>query len=823
MVGAGGVIGSSPWSSALTPTLSQSWERGYVFALSQSWERGYVSALSQSWERGYVFALSQSWEREWTNPKSEIRDEKMHPLPDELKPHIERLIGGSEIELTVESDLDPDGRMGSQWLVTTKERVYVFSPDHGKANVLKQIEVKDLLGCKAEALVGNGALIANVNGEYVPLIRYTNAMSKEFGHAARRLEALAKGEDAPKPGEDDRTRRCPKCTFPLETGSSVCPNCVNRTRAMRRLLKYVQPYLKLTFITALLMVGAQAMQLAPPYLTKILVDDVFRTAEPFKGHVPAGLKADLMHKLGLIVLALIGTKIIAMIMGVFQSRITAFLGSKMIHDIRMELYGALERLTVAFFDKRQTGAVISRVSQDTGSLQEFLAFDIQYILSNTLTLIFVLVIMFQQNWKLAALTILPAPFASVAAMMIFTRLRWVFRRVWHRWSKLHSVMSDSLQGLRVVKAFAQEDKEVSRFERRSENLYLAHMQAEQTWATLLPVLWFVLTSGQFIVWYAGGKGVIDVGITTGTLIMFVGYIGMLYGPLQIVTRMWDWIGRCLAASERVFEIMDSQREETDPEHQIRLPDIQGSVKFDKVTFGYDKNHPVLHDIELEVQPGEMIGLVGHSGAGKSTLINLLARFYTAQEGAILIDGEDIRHIHLEDLRRQIGIVPQESYLFSGTIMENIAYSKPGATPEEIIRAAKAANAHDFIVNFPDGYETQVGERGQSLSGGERQRIAIARAILHDPKVLILDEATSSVDSATEKQIQEALARLIKNRTTFAIAHRLSTLRNSSRIVVLEKGKQVEIGSHDELIDRGGTYAKLVNMQAELSKHVAISE
>lgn len=746
----------------------------------------------------------------------------MHTLPDEIKKGIEHLIKGEEIALSVESDLGPDGTMGAQWLVSTKEKVYVISPDSGKIGVLKDIDVKDIVGVKAEALVGNGCLIANVKGDYVPVIRYSNAMAKEFGHAARRLEALAKGEEPPKPTEDDRTRRCPKCAFPLETGSQVCPNCVNRARAMRRLLGYVQPYKTLTIIAASLMVGAQLMSLAPPYLTKVLVDNVFRRAEPFKGHVPPALRADLLHLLGLIVLALIVTRVVAMVMGIFQSRITAYLGSKMIHDIRMELYSALERLTVAFFDKRQTGAVISRVSQDTGALQEFLAFDIQYIASNTLTLIFVLAIMFQQNWKLAALTILPAPFASLAAMLIFTRLRWVFRRVWHRWSKLHSVMSDSLQGLRVVKAFAQEDKEVSRFERRSRNLYTASMQAEQTWATLLPVLWFVLTSGQFIVWYAGGIGVIDVGVTTGTLIMFVGYIGMLYGPLQIVTRMWDWIGRCLAASERVFEIMDSQREETDPEHQVRLPDIEGRIKFSKVTFGYDKNHPVLNEIDLEVQPGEMIGLVGHSGAGKSTMINLLARFYVAQEGVIEIDGKDIRHINLEDLRRQIGIVPQESYLFSGTIMDNIAYSKPNATPEEIIRAAKAANAHDFIVNFPDGYETQVGERGQSLSGGERQRIAIARAILHDPKILIMDEATSSVDTATEKQIQEALARLVKNRTTFAIAHRLSTLRNANRLLVLEKGKQAELGTHDELVEKGGTYAKLVEMQSELSKTVAIS-
>ena len=745
----------------------------------------------------------------------------MHPLPDEVKKRIKDVSDGREVDLAVESDLDSDGSMGRQWLVTTADRLYVVTPNHGGPAITHDIAIKDLTEINAEALVGSGCVVANIKGEFVALIRYSNSMSKEFGHAARRLQALSKGEDPPATTEEDRTRRCQKCSFPLETGSDVCPNCVNKARAVRRLLGYVRPYRRLTIGAACLMLAAQALQLAPPYLTKVLIDDVLHKAEPFKGSVPGHLRGQLLSMLAIIVLALVGTKLVATALGIFQSRITAFLGSKMIHDIRMELYSALERLTVGFFDKRQTGAVISRISQDTSSLQEFLAFDVQYMISNTLILILVLVVMFQQNAQLAALTILPAPFASLGATIVFTRLRWVFRRLWHRWSKLHGVMSDSLQGLRVVKAFAQEEREIGRFERRSRELCVANMQAEQTWATLLPILWFVLTAGQFIVWYAGGVGVIDVGVTTGTLVMFIGYISMLYGPLQMVTRMWDWIGRCLAASERVFEVMDAQREEADPASQIRLPEMKGRVKFNNVTFGYDKNRPVLHNIELDVEPGEMIGLVGHSGAGKSTMTSLLARFYVAQEGSIEIDGVDIRNISLDDLRKQIGIVPQESYLFSGTIADNIAYAKSGATCEEVIRAAKAANAHDFIVNFPDGYETQVGERGQSLSGGERQRIAIARAILHNPRVLILDEATSSVDSGTEKQIQEALARLVRNRTTIAIAHRLSTLRHANRLLVLEKGKQAELGTHDELMARNGTYAKLVQLQTEAAGVVAV--
>lgn len=745
----------------------------------------------------------------------------MHPLPEEVRKAVEPCLDGSGIELALESDLGPDGSIGKQWLVTTKDRIYVVSPDHGSPSVVYDLPIKELSDLNAEALVGSGRLIANIRGDFIPLIRYSNSVAKEFSHVARRLQAMAKGEEPPATTDEDRTRRCPKCDFPLEVGSNACPNCVNRAQALKRLLMFVKPYQWMTITAVLLMILSQAMQLAPPYLTKILLDDVFGKAQKLGGHAGTAVRADLLRSLSLIVLALVLTRIVSMVIGIIQARLTASVGSHVIHDVRMKLYSSLERLTVGYFDKRQTGTVVSRVSQDTSSLDEFLAFDVPFISSNAVILLMVLGFMFQQNWQLTLITIIPAPIASFGASIIFKRVRWMFRRLWHRWSKLHGVMSDSLQGLRVVKAFAQEDREVGRFERRSRELFTANIQAEQTWATLMPITWFLLTSGQFIVWYFGGVGVIDGKVTVGTLIMFLSFIGMLYGPLQIMTRMWDWVGRHLSAAERVFEVMDAQTEETDPEQEVRLPVVKGRVHFRNVTFGYDKNRPVLHNIELDVQPGEMIGLVGHSGAGKSTMINLLCRFYTAQEGVIEIDGVDIRKINLADLRRQIGIVPQESYLFSGTIAENITYAKPDATCEEMIRAAKAANAHDFIVNFADGYETQVGERGQSLSGGERQRIAIARAVLHDPKVLILDEATSSVDTATEKQIQDALSRLIENRTTFAIAHRLSTLRNANRLLVLDQGKVAELGTHEELVAKNGTYAKLVNMQSELAGIVGV--
>jgi len=750
----------------------------------------------------------------------------MHELPHNVLQRIlqmpdDQAAPQDGVELTVESDLAPDGAAGRQWLVLTSDRFYVAAQNHQGPVILRSERIKDLLEVKPQPMVGNGCIIGNIRGEYVPIIRYSNARAKEFGYAARRMQAAIKGEDPPPVLEEDRTRRCVKCGFPLEVGSEACPNCVDRAKVLKRLLGYVAPYRQAVLAAVTLMLASRVFQLAPPYLTKILVDDILRVGEGYHGHVPQALRGQLLHSLSLIVAALAGTQLLSQVLGIVQFRINARLGSRITHDIRMQLYSSLHRLQMSFFDRRQTGAVISRVSQDAGSLQEFLASDLQFMLSNAVVLVLVLAIMFQQDRKSTRLNSSHAPIATIGAAVVFTRLRWVFRRVWHRWSRLHAVMSDALQGLRVVKAFAQEDKELGRFGRRSTDLYVASMQAEQTWGTLFPILWFVLTSGQFIVWYAGGIGVIDVGVTTGTLVMFLGYIGMLYGPLQIVTRMWDWMGRCLASSERIFEIIDAQREEPDPGSKVRLEHARGEVRFRDVTFGYDPNVPVLHEISLEVKPGEMIGLVGHSGAGKSTLMNLLARFYTPQQGSIELDGVDLRDISLEDLRRQIGIVPQECFLFAGTVAENIAYARPEASLEEIIRAAKAANAHDFIVNFPDGYETQVGERGHSLSGGERQRISIARAILHNPRILILDEATSSVDSGTEKQIQEALMRLVKDRTTFAIAHRLSTLRFADRLLVLEKGKQVELGTHEALLAKGGTYAKLVEIQSEASKMVAV--
>jgi ATP-binding cassette subfamily B protein len=461
------------------------------------------------------------------------------------------------------------------------------------------------------------------------------------------------------------------------------------------------------------------------------------------------------------------------------------------------------------------------VTQDTHELESVLTIGAQFFVANLLTLAGIIVILCWIDWWLFLQVMIPIPVVLVLSRVFWKRIETTWPRWWHYRSLLFAVLNDTLMGVRVVKAFAQEEREIARFNPRSADVAEAGMVAERTWMTMFPILTFITGLGALFVWYLGGRQVLTGGVTLGTLLTFIAYLSMLYGPLEFLNRVTEFLGRSLAAAERVFEILDTAPDVPDVDRPVSMPRIEGRVEFRDITFGYDAHKPVLHEITLTVEPGEMIGLVGHSGAGKSTTINLLCRFYDVNDGQICIDGVDIRKITQRDLRSQIGVVLQDTFLFNGTIAENIGYARSAATLEEIMAAAKAANAHDFIATKPDGYDTVVGERGNALSGGERQRISIARAILHDPRILILDEATSSVDTDTEKQIQDAIARLIQGRTTFAIAHRLSTLRNADRLVVLKEGKIQEVGTHDELLESKGEFHRLVQMQQEMSKIKAV--
>jgi len=716
------------------------------------------------------------------------------------------------IRVCASADLLPDGSFGKQWLLVTNEKVLIFTDGEVPTKRL-ELSLGELESPKVDPVVGGGILEVSRDGETIELVRYTNAETKKFSAIAKALEKWTKGEEAELETEEER--RCPRCGLPLEEGTDVCPACLPKRKTLLRLVQYLVPHWKHAVFLSVMALISTALGLVPPYLNRPLIDVVLvpkDVARPFE---------ERLSLLGILVLILLFSYILTSALSAAQGWLSAWLGNTISHDIRSKLYQHLQFLSLRFYDKRQLGTVISRVNQDTGRLQEFLVWGSQDLAINFLLLIGIGVVLFAMNWKLAFFALVPAPAVSVLSRSFWKLIRLYMHRFFHRWSRLNAILNESLSGLKIVKSFAQEPREVDRFSARSADLAVTGTQAERTWALLFSGFSVLLMVGTLLVWYVGGRDVLFGKMTLGTLMAFLMYVAMFYRPIRFMSQLINWSSRSITAAERVFEIFDVRPEIQDVKDAKRMPQIHGRVEFRNVTFGYEPNKQVLKNINFEVKPGEMIGLVGHSGAGKSTTINLLCRFYDVDEGEILIDGMPIRQIRLEDLRRQIGIVPQDMFLFSGTIAENIAYAKPSATREEIIRAAKVANAHDFILRKPDGYETILGEGGGGLSAGEKQRIAIARAVLHNPRILILDEATSQVDVETEKQIQEAIAELVKGRTTIAIAHRLSTLKNADRLIVLKEGEIVEMGSHEELLSKEGEFHRLVQMYQEVAKVKAV--
>ncbi|MCZ8512197.1 ABC transporter ATP-binding protein [Paenibacillus filicis] len=702
---------------------------------------------------------------------------------------------------TAMADVNEDGQLGERWLVVTEDDVCVFKPD-GEQRC--RIPIRQTSDCRIVSAIGGGTLTADTPEGPVALVRFTSSHAGKFGFAAKLVKALADGETAPTPSVKDLPRRCSSCGTPLLEGTEVCSVCTDKGKVAARLLKYAKPYRTQMATAALMLIAATLMELVPPYLTKVIVDDVLQ---------PKNIGYALLW----FVLGLAATRIVLSSMQTLRGYVGVWVGGKLMGDIRKDIYTSLMRLSLGFFDRRQTSQFIGRVNSDAEAMRQFLTDGVMWISGQVLMLAAIITMLISLNWKLAVYAVVPTPLIVIASLIIWPTIRARWYRHWRAINRLNMLVGDALQGIRVVKAFGQEPAEMSRYADANKELVVQNIRADGMWQGVFPLFALISTSGAILVWYFGGWMVLRDEISLGTLMAFTAYLGMFFGPLQWFSQALNWTSRAMASADRVFEIMDTPSDVPDDIEPVPMDRVRGKVVLHQISYGYEAHHPVLKNIDLSVEPGEMIGLVGHSGAGKSTLINMICRFYDPNQGHISIDGIPLKKIKQEDLRKQIGVVLQETFLFDGTITENIAYSKPDATPEEIMRAAKIANAHDFIVQLPDGYDTRVGERGHRLSGGEKQRIAIARAIVHNPRILILDEATASVDTETERQIQEAISRLVKGRTTFAIAHRLSTLRNADRLVVLDKGQIAEMGTHEELLDKKGAYYKLVEAQREVSK------
>jgi subfamily B ATP-binding cassette protein MsbA len=573
-------------------------------------------------------------------------------------------------------------------------------------------------------------------------------------------------------------------------------------QVLRRLFLFLIPYWKTLLVSATLLLGRAGMELVPPLFQRAIVDQV--------------ITAQDLSRLGMLIGGLVGVYALQQVIDAGDMFIRHALGEKFILDLRVRIYAWLQRLSLSFFEQTSTGELMSRVTNDVNALESFVTHGSALTMVDLLRLCGGAAILFVLDARLALLVLLPVPVLAVSLRYFNTRIRPVYRRVRARLGGINARLQDSLSGIRVIQAFAQEDRQLAQFAAESESYYRARVQGIRYWATFFPAMRFVAQLGTVIVLSAGSIMVVDGSLSLGTLVAFLSYVISFYEPINRLTEVDNVFQEAIAAGERIFELLDETAEIQDAPDAVELPPIQGSVAFEDVHFRYGTGDEVLRDVTFHMEPGEAVALVGPSGAGKTSIANLLCRFYDPIDGSIAVDGYALQQVTLASLRKQIAVVLQETFLFNTSIRENLLYGKPDATDEELVAATKAAYAHEFIEALPDGYNTEIGERGVKLSGGQKQRLALARAILADPRILILDEATSSVDAEAEYLIQQALESVLQGRTALVIAHRLSTIRNADKIIALEEGRIVEIGDHQALMQRGGLYSQLYQRQLELA-------
>ncbi len=696
-------------------------------------------------------------------------------------------------------DLDRDNVPCAGYGCADAEKVCVCRGEEvmtAEIDSMDDIEYVQYIGC--------AAIEYTFDGERYELCRSDMKNAVALQNTVKRLRSLHEGKDIGHISENEDETACPVCGTPYRAGSKICPNCADRKKLLTRLLPVAKPHAIPLIISLVLYFAGVGLSIYNGMINRTLVDDYLHTDTPKQ------------EGFWWVIAVMVGVALFSALLPMVRGIIFAKVGNRITVKLRRDVYEKVQAMSLSGISRRTAGEIITRVTSDTDVMREFLVSILPDVLRISLTFIGISIAMFIINWKLTLMILVPVPL--IILMFYFLRgfMNSIYHRQWHAEEAVNSLLHDVFSGIRVVKVFGTEKYESERFDKAARRVRDISKKNEVTWNKIMPFAEFLLGIGEYAILFFVGSAIIAGTSSLGELTQFLTYVGLIYGPLRQAAFLPRRFARAMTSAAKVFELIDEEPDVANGENAVDR-EITGNIHFEKVYFGYNNYEDVLKNITLDINKGEMAGIVGRSGVGKSTMINLVMRLYDVRSGSITVDGVDLRDYDQHCLRSQIGVVLQETYLFRGTIYSNIAYARPGCTSDDVIRAAKLANAHEFIMRLPDAYNTLVGERGQTLSGGERQRIAIARAILRDPKILILDEATASLDTKTEKLIQDALEKLISGRTTIAIAHRLSTLRNATKLVVLEKGEIEETGTHEELILNKKRYYKLVMAQRQMSK------
>jgi ATP-binding cassette subfamily B protein len=724
---------------------------------------------------------------------------------------LQQLHSAEKVEWVLELDLDEKMNFAPSIVVLTPARILHFS---GKDAILQSWKYAPGLVLALKDHAGIGQLDLLDPDRRLAVWRFTMAHHLAAVRLVERFAVLQEQQRAGQALPVQTVHECPSCKAPLDAEQEHCTVCTKvvhtppSTWTLFRLWRFAKPYqgqLLLGFILTLL---GTAANLVPPYLTMPIMDEILI---PFQNGQPIAPGLVTLYLGGLLASALV-----AWVLSWAKTYILALVSERIGADLRTATYDHLLRLSLEYFGGKRTGDLISRIGSESDRICVFLSLHLLDFATDVIMIVMTAAILFSINPWLALVTLVPLPLIAWMIHIVRARLRTGFEKIDRVWSEVTNVLADTIPGIRVVKAFAQEKRESERFMTANRHNLAVNDRTNKVWSLFSPTVSLLTELGLLVVWAFGIWLVAQGDITVGVLTAFLAYISRFYGRLDSMSRIVSVTQKSASAAKRIFDILDHVSSVPEPAKPVPLGTVQGRIELREVGFRYG-NRMVNRSVSLSIAPGEMIGLVGHSGSGKSTLVNLICRFYDVSEGAILVDGVDIRSYALSDYRKHIGLVLQEPFLFFGTIADNIAYGKPNASREDIVAAARAAHAHEFILRLPHGYDSMVGERGQGLSGGERQRISIARALLINPKILILDEATASVDSETEKEIQKALDNLVQGRTTIAIAHRLSTLHRADRLVVLDQGSVVEEGNHETLMARQGAYYNLYQAQARQSE------